>query len=163
MLVVSNTSPLLNLAIIRQLELLPQQFSEVIIPAQVLQELRVDQDLPGSKELAFALKQNWLSVRNLQDDKLFRVLAPDLDQGEAAAISLAVELQITEILMDENDGRAKAKSLGLQPIGVLGILLRAKRQGQIKSIRDLMEQLTAEAGFFIAPKLYAELLEVAKE
>jgi predicted nucleic acid-binding protein len=50
----------------------------------------------------------------------------ELDQGEAAAIALALELEHRQILMDERDGRAKAKALGLQPVGVRGVLLRAK-------------------------------------
>jgi len=45
---VSNTSPLLNLAIIDQLDLVRDQFGEVLIPEAVLKELRVDEPLPGS-------------------------------------------------------------------------------------------------------------------
>jgi predicted nucleic acid-binding protein len=41
MLVVSNTSPILNLAIIDRLSLIREQFTTVIIPKGVLEELRV--------------------------------------------------------------------------------------------------------------------------
>lgn len=163
MLVVSNTSPLLNLAIIGQLDLLRLQFEQVVIPSEVLQELRVDEALPGSKELASALTQTWLEVRALQNDTLQRALVSELDGGEAAAIALAVEMNVAQILMDESDGRARARTFGLQPIGVLGILLRAKREGQISSLRDLMAQLETEAGFFIDSKLYNELIAAAQE
>lgn len=100
MLVVSNTSPLLNLAIIGQLDLLRLQFEQVVIPSEVLQELRVDEALPGSKELASALTQTWLEVRALQNDTLQRALVSELDGGEAAAIALAVEMNVAQILMD---------------------------------------------------------------
>jgi hypothetical protein len=56
--VVSNTSPLLNLAIINHLFLLPQQFGQVLIPQAVLAELKIDQDLPGSSVLCASNKSN---------------------------------------------------------------------------------------------------------
>lgn len=49
--VVSNTSPILNLAIIGELKLLPQQFGQVQIPLAVLSELKVQENRPGSKEI----------------------------------------------------------------------------------------------------------------
>jgi predicted nucleic acid-binding protein len=52
---VSNTSPLLNLALINHLELLRQQFSSVLIPPAVLGELRTDTDLPGAESIRLAL------------------------------------------------------------------------------------------------------------
>ena len=72
--------------------------------------------------------------------------------------SLALELELEQILMDERDGRAKAKVLGLQPIGVLGVLLRAKQNGQIDSIETEMQSLRHQAGFFIADDLYQAIL-----
>ena len=62
----------------------------------------------------------------LKDYRLAQALMLGLDQGEAAAIALAIQLDLKEILPDERDGRALAKTLGLEPVGVLGILLRAK-------------------------------------
>ena len=49
MLVVSNTSPILNLAIIDRLSLIREQFTTVIIPKGVLEELRVGEKLPGNR------------------------------------------------------------------------------------------------------------------
>ena len=48
MLVVSNTSPILNLAIIGLLDLLRIQFGSVLVPEAVLDELRIDEDLEGN-------------------------------------------------------------------------------------------------------------------
>lgn len=55
MQIVSNTSPILNLAIINRLELLQRQFSKVIIPDGVLTELKADLDLPGSRSIMSSL------------------------------------------------------------------------------------------------------------
>ncbi len=65
--------------------------------------------------------------------------------------------------MDERDGRTKAKTLGLSPIGVLGILLRAKRDGQLASVADAMQALRGQAGFFIADELFEGILTEAGE
>jgi predicted nucleic acid-binding protein len=66
-------------------------------------------------------------------------------------------------LMDERDGRAKAKALGLQPTGVLGILLHAKRDGHVDSVKVEMQKLRSKAGFFIADSLFAFILIEAGE
>lgn len=87
----------------------------------------------------------------------------ELDQGEAAAIALALECNITRIIIDEADGRATAKALGLQPIGILGILLRAKHEGKLESVKSEMQKLRHEAGFFIAESLFQRILTEAGE
>lgn len=58
--VVSNTSTLLNLAIARHLNLLRQQFGEVLIPPAVRAELKADSDFPGAAELQQALADGWV-------------------------------------------------------------------------------------------------------
>ena len=56
-----------------------------------------------------------------------RLLAADLDPGEAEAIALVLELSADLILLDERDGRSVAERAGLRVTGVIGVLLRAKR------------------------------------
>ena len=87
----------------------------------------------------------------------------ELDRGEAEAITLALQLGHARVLMDERDGRAKARALGLQPICVLGVLLRAKTDGQVQSVEPIMAALKQDAGFFIADGLYLALLQEAGE
>lgn len=161
--IVSNTSPLLNLAIINQLVLLQQQFIQVLIPPAVLTELKPESDLPGAQAIREALQARWLCTAELQDIHLARALGLELDQGEAEAITLALELGARQVLMDEHDGRNKAKSLGLQPIGVLGVLLRAKHDGNLDSVKAAMQALRYKAGFFIAQALFLEVLAQAGE
>jgi predicted nucleic acid-binding protein len=161
--VVSNTSPILNLAIIGQIDLLRQQFAEVLIPPAVLTELKPHVDFPGSASIHRALETQWLRVVDLKDAHLNQALMLELDGGEAAAIALALELDIRQILMDERDGRTKAKALGLQPVGVLGVLLRAKRDGALKSVEHAAQALRQEAGFFIAEDLLEAILVEAGE
>jgi predicted nucleic acid-binding protein len=161
--IVSNTSPILNLAIINHLDLLHQQFDEIIIPPDVLTELQPGINLPGVPVIQQALNAQWLKVVQLKSSHLIQALMLELDPGEAAAIALTLELGHTQILVDEREGRAKAKALGLQPVGVLGVLLRAKFDGQISSVETVMQALRHEAGFFIANDLYEAVLVEAGE
>ena len=101
--VVSNTSPLLNLAIIDHLFLLPQQFGQVLIPQAVLAELKVNQALPGSNALRTALNEGWLIPQSVSNKALVSLLRQELHQGESEAIALAVEVSAERILLDEKE------------------------------------------------------------
>lgn len=156
--VVSNTSPILNLAIIGQLELIPRQFGQVQIPSAVLSELKVQEDRPGSKDILAALDVGWIEVQEVSSQLSVQLLQQVLDQGESEAITLAIDLKADRILLDERDGRKKAKSLGLKVTGVLGILLRAKQAGDLSSLPDAIDALVNTAGFRISPELLAKVL-----
>lgn len=160
---VSNTSPLLNLAIIDQLTLLRDQFGEIWIPPAVLEELRIDEDLPGSSVVREALGLGWLEVVEVEDQPFVLALQRNLDKGEAEAIALAVQVKARWTLLDEREGRKAAKALGLEVTGVLGVLLRAKHEGKLSSLRSAMEELREEAGFRIGAELYADILKKSEE
>jgi predicted nucleic acid-binding protein len=72
--VVSNTSPILNLAIIGELSLLRDQFGEILIPRAVLEELRVEENLPGSKNVRDAIKAGWIRIETVKQDPLVRAM-----------------------------------------------------------------------------------------
>ncbi len=156
--VVSNTSPVLNLAVIDRLALLHQQFGELWLPPAVISELRMDEDLPGSSRVQRALEARWLHIHAVENRDLVQVLRRDLDQGEAEAIALAVQVKADYILLDEKEGRRIAKSLGLRTTGVLGILSRAKREGHLPSVWEAIQQLQTQAGFRIGADLLADIL-----
>ncbi len=161
--VVSNTSPIWNLASIERLHLLRDQFRDVIIPEDVLAELRVGHDYPEMTRIQEAMNAGWIKVETVGNLSARQSLTLNLDRGEAAAIALAIEKDITGILMDEADGRAVAKAMGLKPIGALGVLLRAKREGRLPSLSDEMFRLRHEAGFFIAESLFQRLRKESGE
>jgi len=151
--VVSNTSPLLNLSIIGHLDLVRTRFDRVLIPPAVLDELDVDSSRPGAEKLKNATVQGWIVVQDVTDAALIRTLRRDLDQGEAEAIALAAEVDAPLILLDEQEGRKRARTLDLPITGAIGILLQADREGRLSSLRDALDRLKDEAGFWIAPSL----------
>jgi hypothetical protein len=112
MLVVSDTSPVLNLAIIGHLHLLRQQFGKVWLPQAVIDELRIKQDLPGSAAVREAWQAGWLGSERVRDRVRVAILQRDLDPGESEAIALALQKRADWLLLDERDGRRAAKSLG---------------------------------------------------
>lgn len=155
---VSNTSPILNLAIVGHLVLLREQFEEILIPPAVVKELRPEEDLPGCAAVREAREGGWLRVEEVKDRSLVQVLRSNVDEGEAEAIALALQVKAEWVLMDQREGRRIAKSLGLKVTGVLGILLRAHREGKLPSLQIAMEQLREKAGFHIGADLFADLL-----
>jgi predicted nucleic acid-binding protein len=161
--VISNTSPLLNLAIIDHLFLLPQQFGQVLIPQAVLAELKVDQDLPGSSVLRAALNEGWLIPQSVGNGALVSLLRQQLHQGESEAIALAIEVSAERILLDEKEARQSARALGLAITGILGILLRGWHEGTVDSMKVATERLQREANFWIAPALLNQLLQESGE
>lgn len=161
--VVSNTSPLLNLAIIDHLFLLPQQFGQVLIPQAVLAELKVNQALPGSNALRTALNEGWLIPQSVSNKALVSLLRQELHQGESEAIALAVEVSAERILLDEKEARQSARALGLALTGILGILLKGWHEGTVASMKVVIERLQLEANFWIAPDLLNQLLQESGE
>ena len=160
---VSNTSPLLNLAIIDRLSLLQRQFGEIYLPPAVLTELRVKESLPGSKLLQQALEAGWLMVEEVENRVLVALLRRELDKGEAEAITLALQLGASWLLLDEREGRRIARTLGLKITGILGVVMRGWREGEVSSVREVMEELRTLANFRIASALERQILQETGE
>jgi predicted nucleic acid-binding protein len=161
--VVSNTSPLLNLAITKRLDLLRTQFGVITIPDSVHVELRVMEDMPGVSELRQSILEKWVVIVPDVADTLQRTLERDIDHGEAAAISLAVKLRSDWVLLDDREARELAKSLGVKVTGVVGVILRAKISGHITSARDELLRLRNDAGFRISDELFTRALAAVNE
>jgi predicted nucleic acid-binding protein len=101
MLVASNTSPISNLAIIGRLNLLRSQFREIRIPGAVQSELDRLSHPAALKEIQQAVQDGWIKPQALREDKVARLLAADLDPGEAEAIAPALALSADLILLEE--------------------------------------------------------------
>jgi len=161
MTVVSNTSPVTNLAGIGYLTLLQDLYGTITIPRGVFNEMvRIGKIVPGTLEVQTL---SWITVCDVQDLERVRALRSILDLGEAEAIALALELSAELVLLDERPGRRLAQQLGLSVTGVLGVLLEAKAKQLIDEIKPLMEQLVSDMNFRIGQPLYQGVLELADE
>jgi len=160
-IVITDTSVILNLCAIGQEDLLRLLFDAVMAPTAVEAEFQ---------RLAFTTPR----FRGLTFPSFIQITAPDsllssltdssrLQAGEIAALSLAVERKAEAVLMDELAGRAAAAALGLRTIGLLGILLDAKRQSLVPALGPLITQLERDAGFWIRASLRTTVLQAADE
>lgn len=161
MIIVSNTSPIINLAAIGQIELLHRLYGTITIPQAVYHEIAViGYKQAGASEVE---TWHWFERHQVQDMALVRHLEQQLDAGEAEAITLAIEMQADLLLLDERRGRVVAKRLGLAVTGLLGMLLVAKRQGHLVAVKPVLRALITVAGFRISERLYTQVLEAAEE
>ena len=149
MIVVSDTSPILNLTTVGQLELLRSLFGEIVVPPWVAAEL----DRHG-----IATECNWMRVVAAQDREQLAELRRQLDPGEAEAIIVAVELQASLVLIDEQRGRRIAADRGLKYMGLLGVLSEAKERRLISECKPILDGMIEQAGFWIGNDLRSRFL-----
>jgi len=149
----------MNLAGIGRLNLVHEQFGEVIIPPSVWDEIVLNSDtLPGAFEIREAYDAGWISLARPDNTAVVDLLGLGLHRGEAEAIALAIELRSALILLDDADARLAATTLGLRKTGVIGILIKAKIEGKIESLRLDLNALMDRMGFYIDDGLYREAL-----
>lgn len=160
MIVVSDTTPISELAKVSYLNLLAELYGQVIIPQEVYAELTT-----GAHPAANIVPQlGWLEVHSVMSYERLRALqkSANLDLGESAAIVLAEELRADQLLIDERPARRFAVSCQLPVIGTVGVLVLAKQQGVIENIREILNAMTAK-GMRIGPRLYQQALALAQE
>ncbi len=161
MTIVSNTSPISNLAKIGQLNLLQQLYEIVLIPTAVYEELMDER--AGETVITAVRSATWLTVKSVRNNELVVILRNLINFGEAEAIALAIEVNATRLLIDERLGRQAATDRGLKIIGVFGVLLIAKHQGLIVAVKPLIDALVAKANFRVSSQLYKDVLIAANE
>lgn len=157
--VVCNCGPLIALAGIQQMDLLPRLFSHIWIPTQVHRELTGSLRFAASRNL-FA--QPWLQVVSLPEPS-DPFLDSQLDPGEAAVVTLARQRPGAEVLMDERRGRRVAEQVYNLPIvGTGGLLLRAKSAGLIPSVTTMLTAMKTN-GYHLSDRLVKAVCEAAGE
>jgi hypothetical protein len=160
-IVVADTSVLINLCRVGQGGLLLQLFQEVIIPMEVAVEFNRLAEGAGR----FAGLKLPLGIKQRQAAAMIPAVrsVAGLDLGEAAALSLAIEIHADAVLIDERRGYEIAIQLGLRTVGILGILLRAKSAALIPAVRPVLVALRQDAGFWLSDTLQKQVLAVANE
>jgi predicted nucleic acid-binding protein len=124
MLVVADSSPLIALINIGQIDILPTLFGMVIVPPEVLAEL-AQPNRPNAVRDFATDRPDWISERAPSTIESI----PLLHAGELAAISLACELKADLLLIDETTGRKAAADRNLRFTGTIGVLELAADRG----------------------------------
>lgn len=158
---VSNSSPLLYLAALGDLDYLPAMFGKIFIPQAVWQELVVDGSGKRGAAGVERARSSWLDVRAVVDRGAVAKLT-HLDAGESEAIVLAQELRERTVFMDDERAVREGRSRNLLVIRTPGIYRAAKRYGWIDSIQPKLDALRAN-GFRLKDAHYQMILQDAGE
>jgi predicted nucleic acid-binding protein len=159
--VVSNSSPIIHLNKLGYLHLLETLYKKVYITRWVSEECTSDsQQTPGIvEEIEIIKKASFIEISDIENSILFLTLSKLVDEGEASAITLALEKQADLILLDETDGRELADVHNLNYIGTIGILLKAREMELIAlSVPEILNNLKG-TGFYLNKKLEKFILE----
>lgn len=159
--VVADTGPLIALALLDLLPILPHLFTEVYIPDAVAGEAISDQEKPVASAIAQALQDGTLQRRLIHLDADFEELSYLLDRGEAEAIALAMELGAIA-LIDERRGRKVAASRGVAVTGTAAVLVSAKSGGHINAVKPYLDKLSS-SGYPLSESLVTIVLEKCGE
>jgi predicted nucleic acid-binding protein len=146
---IADSGPLISFARINELELLPRLFSKIFVPPEVWNEVTArGQGLAGAYEISQA---RWITIQ-APDPHLVSPLSILVDAGEAETIALAQTIPDCIILLDDSRARKIAKRLKIRQIGIVGLLLRAKRLGLVKKIKPYLVSLLKN-GIYIRQEL----------
>lgn len=158
--VISNTSPLLYLHQIGQLDLLPNLYGRVVIPPAVRKELHTGAERGVSTPNVDQI--HWLAVRAPADLTLLPMVI-DLGAGEAEAIALALASPSHLLILDDALGRRIAHLRALTYTGTLGVLVRAKQEGHLAAVKPLIEALRDQTNMHLRRDLIEWVLRQAGE
>jgi predicted nucleic acid-binding protein len=147
--ILSDTSCLIILSRIQQLDLLQKLFGNVIITKQVADEYK--DTLPA-----------WIDVVELENTKVFDFLSHQIDIGESSSIAKALEYDDALLIIDEAKGRKISKNFNINIIGTIGVIIKAKKQGIIPQARPIIEQLIF-SGFRISDEFLDIIFSNLKE
>lgn len=98
-----------------------------------------------------------------KDTELIKELGEQLDAGEAEAIVLAIELKAELLLTDEKIGRPFAEAGNIACKGVVGVLIQAKKEGLIASLKPLLDDLIINLKFRLSEHIYRIALQKVGE
>jgi predicted nucleic acid-binding protein len=161
MIVVSNTTPLIGLAVVGQFDLLQNLFGQITIPEAVFAEaVLFGREEGGAKQEVS--QAEWIQVVAVQDQLAVEVLLDELDRGEAETIVLARELGADWVLMDEKKGRRKLSEMNQKKVGTVGLLLKGKQAGFLLEIKPHLE-VRRRQGFSLSQAVVESALQQANE
>ena len=153
-MIIGDSSALVALAVVNQLELLEKLYSSLYIPQAVFDEV-TQIGKPQSDKL-----RQFLQSRVRRVDLTLTQLG--LGLGELEAITLYKKLDADVLLIDDNRAKKYASLNGVKVIGSLGVLIKAKEKGHIEIIKPFLDEIQ-KSEVYISKKLIEKVLEICGE
>jgi len=147
--IISDTSCFIILSKINELDLLKKVYGQIFTTPDIVEEF--DEMLP-----------EWVIVENVSDKSKQRILELQIDRGESSAIALALEMPKSTLILDDFKARKIAQQLGIPFTGTIGVIIKAKLNGIIPSIKPYLEKIK-ETNFRISAEIELQALKEAKE
>lgn len=147
--IISDTSCFIILSKIEELELLYKLYGQIITTLDIAEEF--GETLPS-----------WVTIEKVSDKYRQRILEMQIDKGESSAIALALEVPNCTLILDDFKARKIAQNLGLSFTGTIGIIIKAKLNGTIPSIKPYLEKIK-ETNFRISAEIELQALKEAGE
>jgi predicted nucleic acid-binding protein len=147
--IIADTSCFIILFKIGEFELLHKLYGQISTTYDIAEEF--GEDLP-----------NWVIIESVTDKYRQRILEMQIDKGESSAIALALETQNCTLILDDLKARKIAQNLGLNFTGTIGIIIKAKQNGIIPSIKPYIEKIK-DTNFRITAEIELQALKEAGE
>jgi predicted nucleic acid-binding protein len=147
--IISDTSCLIVLKNINELELLQKLYGTITTTIEIAEEY--GEILP-----------DWIEIVEVVDKQVQMLLELQIDKGESSAIALALETPNSTVIIDDYKGRKIAERLRINYTGTLGVIVRAKLNGIIPSIKPILEKIN-NTDFRLSFEIEQKALQEARE
>jgi predicted nucleic acid-binding protein len=147
--IISDTSCFIILQNIGELDLLHKVYGQIVTTVDIASEY--GESLP-----------EWVEIVVVKDKYRQQLLEMQIDKGESSAIALALETPNSSIILDDYKARKIAEQLGIPFTGTIGVIIKAKLEGLIFSIKPLLVKIK-QTNFRISDDIEFQALREAKE
>jgi len=147
--VIADASCFIVLFKIEELELLREVFEEVFTTTEIAKEF--GHPLPS-----------WVKIRSVTDKSRQLSFEHEVDSGEASALALSFEIKNAIVIIDDYKARKLAEKLQINYTGTLGLILRAKQEGIIPSVKELLLKIKS-TNFRYSEEILMQILRDAGE
>ena len=158
-IIIVDTSPIFYLHRLGYLYLFEKLYGEIVVSHAVVVELekggKLGEDVPNTASY------NWIKMKKVAIPAFIKMI-PDLGQGEAEVLALGCEMSEPLLVIDNGLARKIAKLQKFRFTGTAGVLLRAKKEGYITNIKQIIERLK-DVGFYLSRELIVDILKMAGE
>lgn len=147
--IISDTSCLIILTNIGELDLLRRTYGSIVTTVEIAIEF--GEPLP-----------EWVTIENVSDKQKQQLLEMQIDKGESSAIALALETPDCTVILDDYRARKIAEQLGVNYTGTIGVIIKAKINGVIPSIKPILSKIK-ETDFRLSAEIERQALLAAGE